>query len=184
MKALSPGFVTLPFCPGGGLGSPGHGIRTATGPIRFTHSLGGDHLQSRVRSRSSGHREAQLDRSRSHGSRYRSRDRHRSRDRLPLSSDRLQSRKRIWQPGQSCWDRVEVSASQDRGNSGSRVEPAPVVVGGSAPLPTPNLQDLARLFLSLLEPFAQRDAVGASLFLAAGVTSTRALPGPAASVMS
>ena len=59
-----------------------------------------------------------------------------------------------------------------------------MVAGGFAPLPAPSLQDLARLFLSLSGPFAQRDAVGASLFSAAGVTGAGALPGPAALVMS
>ena len=47
-----------------------------------------------------------------------------------------------------------------------------------------SLQDLARLFLSLSGPFAQRDAIGASLFVAAGVTGARALPGPASPVTS
>ena len=46
------------------------------------------------------------------------------------------------------------------------------------------MKDLTRLFLSLSGPFAQQDAVGASLFVAAGVTGARALPGPAASVTS
>ena len=79
---------------------------------------------------------------------------------------------------------MEVSTSWDHCNSGSRVDPAPVVAGGSTPLPTPSLQDLARLLLSLLGPLVQRDAVGASLCAAVGITSAGALPGPAASVMS
>ena len=57
-------------------------------------------------------------------------------------------------------------------------------MGGSAPLPTPSLQDLARSFLSFSGLFAQRDVVGASLFSAAGITSAGALPGPAVLVTS
>ena len=38
---------------------------------------------------------------------------------------------------------------RDRGNSGSRVEPAPAVEGSAIPRLTPSLSDLARLFLSL-----------------------------------
>ena len=122
---------------------------------------------------------------RSHGSRYRSRDCRRSRDRSLLSSDRSWSRERSWRPRRSHRDRVEaVFASRDRGNSGSKVEPAHAVAGGSAPLPTPSLQDLARLFFSLSGPFVQWDAVGASLFSAAGVTGAGALPGLAAPVTS
>ena len=79
---------------------------------------------------------------------------------------------------------MEVSGSRDRGSSRSRVDPAHVVAGSSTPLPTPSLQDLARLFLSLSGPLAQWDAVGTSLFAAAGVTSAGALPGPAAPVTS
>ena len=74
------------------------------------------------------------------------------------------------------------SFSRDRGNSVLRVEPAPAVAGSSAPLPTPSLQDLTRLFLSLSGPFVQLDAVGASLF--AGVIGAWAFPDPAAPVTS
>ena len=59
-----------------------------------------------------------------------------------------------------------------------------MVAGSSAPLPTPSLQDLARLLLSLSGPFSERDAVRASLFSAAGVTVAGALPSPAAPVTS
>ena len=59
-----------------------------------------------------------------------------------------------------------------------------MVVGGSAPLLTPSLQELTRLFLSLSGPFAQRVAVGASLFSVAGITGAGSLPGPAAQVTS
>ena len=69
---------------------------------------------------------------------------------------------------------MAVSDSWDRSNSGSRVEPTPVVAG----------QGLARLFLSLSGPFVQWDAVGSSLFAAVGVTGAGALPGPAAPVTS
>ena len=79
---------------------------------------------------------------------------------------------------------MEDSVSRDGGNSGLRVEPAPAVAGSSTSLSTPSLQDLARLFLSLLEPFLQHYAVGASLFAAAAITGAGALPGPAAPMMS
>ena len=124
----------------------------------------------RLRSRLSGRREARRDRSRSHWCRYR------SRDRSPLSSERSWSMERSWRPGRSCRDCEEaVVASRDRGNSGSRVDSAPVVAGGSIPRLTPSLPDLARLFLSLSGFLAQWDA---------GVTSAGVLPGPAAPVTS
>ena len=139
----------------------------------------------RLRSRSSGRREARRDRSRSHRSGYRSRDRRQSCDRSPLSSDRSRSRERSWRPGRSCRDRLEaVVASQDRSNSGSRVEPALAVAGSSLPRLTPSLPDLARLFLSLSGSLAQRDATMGSLFTAAGVTGGGVLPGPATPVVS
>ena len=75
-------------------------------------------------------------------------------------------------------------ASLDRGNSGSRVESAPAVAGSSIPWPTPSLQDLTRLFLSLSGSLAQWDAVLGSAFLAAGVSGAGVLPGPAAPVSS
>ena len=139
-----------------------------------------DHSRSRrLRLRSSGCREARRDRLRSHGSHYR------SRDRSPLSSDRSQSRKRSWRPGWSRHNSVEaVVASQDRGNSGSTVEPAPVVEGGSIPLPTSSLLDLVRMFLSLSGSVAQQDAAVVCLLTAAGVTGAGVLPGPATPVTS
>ena len=120
----------------------------------------------------------------SHGSHYQSRDRHRSRARSP-SSDRLQSGKRSWQPEQSRRDREEaVVASCDRGNSGSTVEPAPLVAGGSIPLPTSSFLDLVRLFLSLSGPVVQRNVAVGSLLLAATATGAGVLPGPATPVPS
>ena len=127
---------------------------------------------------SSVRREARRDQSRSHQSRFR------SRDRSPLSSDHLRSRERRWRPGRSRRDRAEaVVASRDRGNSGSRVEPAPAVAGGFIPQLTPSLQDLARLFLSLSGSMVQRDVAVGSLFTAAVVTGG-VLPVPAAPVTS
>ena len=72
-----------------------------------------------------------------------------------------------------------VAASCDRGNSGSTVEPSPVVVGGSSALPISSLPDLVRLFLSLSGPVDQRGAVLGSLLSAAAVTSAGGLPAPA-----
>ena len=113
----------------------------------------------------------------SHGSCYR------SRDRSPLSSDRSRSGKRSWRPERSRQDREEaVVASRDRGNSGSTVEPAPAVAGGSIPLPTSSFPDLIRLFLSLSGSVAQRDTLIGSMLSAAGVTGAGVLPGPAAPV--
>ena len=124
-----------------------------------------DRSRSRqLRSSSTGRREAWRDR----GSRYRSRDRRQS-------CDRSRSGKRSWWPGRSCRDReVAIVASHNRGNSGSTVEPAPSVAGGSIPLPTSSF----RLFLSLSGPVAQRDAAVGSLLSVAGVTGTGVLPGP------
>ena len=48
----------------------------------------------------------------------------------------------------------------------------------------PSLQDLARLFLSLSGPIAQRDAAMGSLFTVAVVTSAGVLPGPVAAMTS
>ena len=76
---------------------------------------------------SSGCCEAQRNHSRSHRSRYRLRERRRSRDHSPLSSDHSRSREKSWQPGRSRRYRADAVASRDRGDSGSRVEPAPVV---------------------------------------------------------
>ena len=72
----------------------------------------------------------------------------------------------------------------DRGNSGSRVESVPGVAGSSIPRPKPSLQDLARLFLSLLGSHAQWDAIVGSAFSAAGISGAGVLPGPAAPVTS
>ena len=114
-----------------------------------------------------------------HWSLYRSRDRHRSRDHSPHSSDRSQSGERSRQ------DRKEaVVASSDHGNSGSTVEPARAVAGGSVLLPTSSFPDLVRLFLSLSGLVAQQDAALRSILLAAGVTGAGVLPGPAAPVTS
>ena len=70
------------------------------------------------------------------------------------------------------------------GNSGSTVEPAPAVAGGSIPLPTSSFPDLVRLFLSLSGPVAQQDAAIGSMLSAAGVTGAGVLPCPAAPVTS
>ena len=139
-----------------------------------------DRSQSRrLRSRSSGRQEAWRDWSQSHGSCYQ------SRDRSPLSSDRSRSRERSWRLGRGHWDRAEaVVASRDRGNSGSRIEPAPAVAGNSIPRLTPSLPDLAMLFPIQSGSLAQWDAAVGSLFSAAGVTDARVLPGPAAPVIS
>ena len=57
-------------------------------------------------------------------------------------------------------DSVEAhGSSQDRGNSGLRVESAPATAGSSVPQPKPSLQDLARLFLSLSGSREQWDAI-------------------------
>ena len=121
-----------------------------------SHSRSDRSRSRRLRSRSSGRCEAQRDRSWSNESRYRSHDRRRSRDCSPISSDRSRSR-----------DHEEaVVASQDRGNSGLRVEPAPAVAGSSIPRLTPSFPDLSRLFT------------------AAGVTGAGMLPGPASPVTS
>ena len=142
-----------------------------------------DHSRSRrLHSRSTGCREARRDRSRSHGSRHRSRNRRRSRDRSP-SSDRLRSGKRSWRPGRSRLEHAEaVVASCDRSNSGSTVEPAPAVAGGSSAPPTSSLPDLVRLFLSLSGPVDQWGVALGSLLLAAAVTGAGGLPAPAAPV--
>ena len=131
----------LPVC---GLSGPGRGLWIATGLRRVRSRSRSDCSQSRrLCSRSSGRREARSDQSRSHrshyqlqshGSHYRSRDLCWLRDRSPLSFDSSRSRERCWRPGRSRWDHAEVVvASQDRCNSGSRVEPAPAVAGSSFP---------------------------------------------------
>ena len=71
---------------------------------------------------------------------------------------------------------------QDRGNSGLQVESAPAVVGSSIPQPKPSLQDLARLFLSLLGSCDQWDVVAGSAFSAATGSGAGSLPGSAAPV--
>ena len=102
----------------------------------------------RLRSRSTGRREARCYRLQSH------RSRHHSRDRSP--SDGSRSGKRSWQPGRSRWDRAEaVAASRNRGNSGLTVEPTPAVAGGSSALPTSSLLDL----VSLSGPVDQRGVI-------------------------
>ena len=104
---------------------------------------------------------------------------------LPFSSDRSRSGKRSWRPEWSRRDREEaVVASRDHSNSESPVEPAPVVAGGSIPLPTSSFQDLIRLFLSLSGPVAQRDAAIGSMLSAADVTGAGVLPSPATLVTS
>ena len=69
-------------------------------------------------------------------------------------------------------------SSQDRGNSGLRMESAPAVAGCSISQPKPLLQDLARLFLSLLGSRVQWAVVAGSAFLAATGSSAASLPGP------
>ena len=73
-------------------------------------------------------------------------------------------------------------SSQDRGNSGLRVESASAVASSSIPQPKASLQDLARLFLSLSVSRAQWDAVVGSVFSAAAGSGAGSLPGPAATV--
>ena len=162
----------LPMC---SLADLGRGLLTATGTAECGRTLGATVRGRDDVSRSSGRREARRDRSWSHRSRYQ------SRDRSPLS-DRSRSGKRSWRPGRN---REEaVVASRDRCNSGSTVESAPAVAGGSIPLPMSYFPDLVRLFLSLSGPVAQRDAAVGSLLSAAGVIGAGVLPGPAAPVTS
>ena len=110
---------------------------------------------------------------------------YRSCDCSPLSSDRSRSGKRSWRPGWSLRDCKEaVVTSRNHGNSGSMVESAPAVAGGSIPLPTSSFPDLVRLFLSLSGPVEQRDATIGSLLSAASVTGAGVLPDPATPVTS
>ena len=167
--AWTPHTLPLPVC---GLGSPGLGLWTATRPVGFAHALGMtvrglDKYACALLAVTDSWRDCSW----SHGSRYRSRDRYQSRDRSLYSSDGSRSRDRSWRPRRSCWDHMEaVAASWDHGNSGSRAESAPAVVGSSYPRPMPSLQDLARLFPSLSESHAHWDVVVGSTFLAAAIS--------------
>ena len=106
-----------------------------------------------------------------------------SRDHSP--SDRSRSGMRSWQHERSRCDHVEaVAASSDRGNSGSMVEPAPAVAGGSSALPTSSLPDLVRLDLSLPGTVEQRGAVLGSFLLAAAVSGAGGVSAPTAPVPS
>ena len=73
-------------------------------------------------------------------------------------------------------------SSQDRNNSGLRVESAPAVAGSSIPQPKLSLQDLARLFLSLSGSREQWDAVAGSAFSAGIGSGAGSLPGLAVPV--
>ena len=116
-----------------------------------------------MRSQLTGRRKTWRDRSRSHGSCRQSRGRRRFHDHSP-PSNRSWSGKRSWRPGRSRRDQAEaVVASCNRGNSGSTMEPAPAVAGGSSTLPMAALPDLIRQFLSLSWPMDQRGAVLGSL---------------------
>ena len=159
----------LPVC---GLDDPSCSLLTNTGTVECAR----DHLAVARPWRGC---------SRSHRSHYWSRDRRRSRDRSPLSSDRSRSGKKSWRPGRSCGNHEEaVVASRDCGNSGSTVEPAPALAGGSIPPPASSFLDLVRVFLSMSGPMVRRDAAVGSLLLAAGVAGVGVLPGPAAPVTS
>ena len=58
-------------------------------------------------------------------------------------------------------------ASQDRGNSGSRVGSVPAFAGSSLPQAEPSLRDLARLFLSLSASREQWEVIAGSAFSSA-----------------
>ena len=75
-----------------------------------------------------------------------------------------------------------VVASQDRGDSGLTVAPAPAVAGGATAFPTSSFPDLVRLVLSLPGSVEQRGAVLGSLLSTADVTGVGGVPAPASLV--
>ena len=158
----------LPVC---GLNAPGHTLLNATGTVGCARALGATICRcndcARVRLTLHGHTSPVTGHTNVAG----------LVTALPLTARGLG---RSWWPGRSRRDHEEaVVVSCDRSNSGSKVEPAPAVAGGSIPLPTSSFTDLVRLFFSLSGPVAQRDAAVGSLLLAAGVTVVGVLPGPA-----